>query len=161
MAQAVSVSVLLLSCVCVCVCLTDYYSVLGVPRSASEREIKKAFHQLARKLHPDRNHSPDAHHLFTQLAQAYEVLSNRERRRIYDQHGKQDFPDDQHGSYGNSDFLAFRLHELLDLLRMEDDFTTWEDEGLGQGWSFTVWDEAEDEDGTENRKLLQCEGGAC
>lgn len=78
---------------------------------------------------------------------AYEVLSNRERRRIYDQHGKQDFPDDQHGSYGNSDFLAFRLHELLDLLRMEADFTTWEDEGLGQGWSFTMWDEAEDEDG--------------
>ncbi|MCI4375049.1 hypothetical protein PGIGA_G00104540 [Pangasianodon gigas] len=151
MALAVRVSVLLLLCVCVCVCLADYYSVLGVPRSASEREIKKAFHQLARKLHPDRNHSPDAQHVFTQLAQAYEVLSNRERRRIYDQNGemekKQDFHGDQHGSYGDTDFLAFGLHELLNMLRMEDDFMMWEDAGLGQGWSFTMWDEDQDDDG--------------
>ncbi|XP_026999185.2 chaperone protein dnaJ GFA2, mitochondrial isoform X2 [Tachysurus fulvidraco] len=147
MALAVSVSVLMLLCVCVSVCFTDYYSVLGVSHSASEGEIKKAFHQLARKLHPDRNHSPDAQHVFTQLAQAYEVLSNRETRRIYDQNGKQDFPDDQHGSHGNSDFLAFRLHELLNMLWLEDDFTMFEDEGLTQGWSFTVWDEAQDDDG--------------
>ncbi|MCJ8729203.1 hypothetical protein PDJAM_G00103210, partial [Pangasius djambal] len=125
--------------------------LLGVPRSASEREIKKAFHQLARKLHPDRNHSPDAQHVFTQLAQAYEVLSNRERRRIYDQNGemekKQEFHDDQRGSYGDGDFLAFGLHELLNVLRMEDDFMMWEDAGLGQGWSFTMWDEHQDDDG--------------
>ncbi|XP_053492483.1 chaperone protein DnaJ isoform X2 [Ictalurus furcatus] len=155
MALAVCVSVLLLLlCACVSVCSADYYSVLGVPHSASEREIKKAFHQLARKLHPDRNHSPDAQHVFTQVAQAYEVLSNRERRRIYDQSAemekKQDFAgDDQHGSYGNSDFLAFGLHELLNMLRMEDDFTMWEDHDvcLGQGWSFNMWDEGQDDDG--------------
>ncbi|GAA6073010.1 dnaJ homolog subfamily C member 10 isoform X1 [Tachysurus ichikawai] len=147
MALVISVSVLLLFCACVSVCFTDYYSVLGVSRSASEGEIKKAFHQLARKLHPDRNHSPDAQHVFIQLAQAYEVLSNRETRRIYDQNGKQDFPDDQHGSHGNSDFLAFRLQELLNNLWLEDDFTMFEDEGLTQGWSFTVWDEAQDDDG--------------
>ncbi|KAF4078822.1 hypothetical protein AMELA_G00185870 [Ameiurus melas] len=100
------------------------------------------------------NHSPDAQHVFTQLAQAYEVLSNRERRTIYDQSSemekKQDFAGDtQHGSYGDSDFLAFGLHELVNMLRMEDDFTMWEDldVGLGQRWSFNMWDEGQDDDG--------------
>ncbi|KAI5109500.1 dnaJ-like subfamily B member 9-like precursor [Silurus meridionalis] len=151
MALAMHMVVLLLV-VCVSVCLADYYSVLGVPRSASEREIKKAFHHLARKLHPDRNHSPDAQHVFTQLAQAYEVLSNRAQRRIYDQNIEMEKKqgDDQHGSYGNGDFLAFGLHELLNTLRMEDEFMMWEDAGLGQGWSFTMWDEGQNDDGGDH-----------
>ncbi|KAI5621000.1 dnaJ-like subfamily B member 9-like precursor [Silurus asotus] len=144
--------VVLLLFVCVSVCLADYYSVLGVPRSASEREIKKAFHHLARKLHPDRNHSPDAQHVFTQLAQAYEVLSNRVQRRIYDQNIEMEKKqgDDQHGFHGNGDFLAFGLHELLNTLRMEDEFMMWEDAGLGQGWSFTMWDEGQNDDGGDH-----------
>jgi molecular chaperone DnaJ len=68
----------------------DYYEVLGVSRDASEGEIKKAFRQLARQLHPDVNkHDPEAEERFKEAAAAYEVLSNRERRAIYDRYGEQ------------------------------------------------------------------------
>ncbi|KAK1789583.1 hypothetical protein P4O66_015486 [Electrophorus voltai] len=63
----------------------DYYEVLGVPRDASERQIKKAFHKLAMKYHPDKNKKPDAETKFREIAEAYETLSDAERRREYDQ----------------------------------------------------------------------------
>src|ERR1700729_2475554 len=54
----------------------DYYEVLGVPRDASETEIKKAFRRLARELHPDVNqHDPDAEEKFKEAAAAHEVLT--------------------------------------------------------------------------------------
>ena len=66
----------------------DYYEVLGVDRGASEREIKKVFRRLARELHPDVNkHDPEAEEKFKQAAEAYEVLSDPERRRVYDAFG--------------------------------------------------------------------------
>jgi molecular chaperone DnaJ len=66
----------------------DYYEVLGVPREASESEIKKAFRGLARELHPDVNdHDPEAEEKFKAAAEAYEVLSDAERRGTYDAHG--------------------------------------------------------------------------
>jgi molecular chaperone DnaJ len=65
-----------------------YYDVLGVPRDASEAQIKKAFRQLARKLHPDVNkHDPQAEERFKEAAAAYEVLCDSERRAIYDRYG--------------------------------------------------------------------------
>ena len=66
----------------------DYYEVLGVDRRASEAEIKKAFRRLARDLHPDVNrHDPEAEEKFKEAAEAYEVLSDAERRRTYDTFG--------------------------------------------------------------------------
>jgi molecular chaperone DnaJ len=65
----------------------DYYEVLGVSREATETEIKKAFRRLARELHPDVNQAPDAEERFKEAAEAYEVLSDAERRRTYDAYG--------------------------------------------------------------------------
>ncbi len=66
----------------------DYYEVLGVSRDASDAEIKKAFRRLARELHPDVNkHDPEAEDKFKQAAEAYEVLSDSERRATYDRYG--------------------------------------------------------------------------
>jgi molecular chaperone DnaJ len=66
----------------------DYYEVLGVPRDAADADIKKAFRRLARELHPDVNsHDPDAEEKFKEAAEAYEVLSDSERRATYDRYG--------------------------------------------------------------------------
>jgi molecular chaperone DnaJ len=66
----------------------DSYEVLGIERDASEQQIKKAFRQLARELHPDVNaHDPDAEEKFKEAAEAYEILSDPERRATYDRYG--------------------------------------------------------------------------
>ena len=66
----------------------DYYETLGVDRKADEREIKRAFRSLARELHPDVNdHDPEAEEKFKAAAEAYEVLSDPDRRRTYDAYG--------------------------------------------------------------------------
>jgi molecular chaperone DnaJ len=66
----------------------DYYEILGVTREAGEGDVKKAFRRLARELHPDVNdHDPEAEEKFKEAAEAYEVLSDPERRSIYDRYG--------------------------------------------------------------------------
>src|SRR3974377_74264 len=67
----------------------DYYKVLGVDKSATQDDIKKAYRKLARKLHPDLNpNDKDAHKKFQQLNEANEVLSDPEKRQKYNQYGK-------------------------------------------------------------------------
>jgi DnaJ-class molecular chaperone len=66
----------------------DYYEILGVARDADKAEVKTAFRRLARDLHPDvNNHDPEAEEKFKAAAEAYEVLSDPERRRAYDSYG--------------------------------------------------------------------------
>lgn len=67
---------------------TDYYELLGVSRGASDAEIKQSFRSLARELHPDVSSAPDAAQRFRDVAEAYEVLSDPERRALYDRYGK-------------------------------------------------------------------------
>lgn len=66
----------------------DFYEVLGVARGASAEEIKKAYRALARKLHPDVNKAADAQKKFTEVQNAYDVLSDETKRRAYDQFGE-------------------------------------------------------------------------
>src|SRR3569833_681028 len=65
----------------------DYYELLGVSRDASENDIKKAFRQLARRLHPDVSEEADAEERFRAVSEAYEVLSKSETRQLYDRFG--------------------------------------------------------------------------
>ncbi|KAK3140843.1 hypothetical protein QOZ80_5AG0406580 [Eleusine coracana subsp. coracana] len=66
----------------------DYYKVLGVGRGATDDELKKAYRSLAMKYHPDKNPSPQADSLFKQVSEAYDVLSDPQKRAVYDQYGE-------------------------------------------------------------------------
>lgn len=81
----------------------DYYEVLGVSRDASPEEIKKAYRRLARKYHPDVSSEPDAEERFKEINAAYEVLSDPERRAMYDRYG----PEGPSG-FGGFDFGGMR-----------------------------------------------------
>lgn len=65
----------------------DYYKILGIEKNASKEDIKKAYRQLALKYHPDKNKAPDAEEKFKEISEAYAVLYDDEKRRMYDQYG--------------------------------------------------------------------------
>ncbi|NXR17573.1 DJC10 protein, partial [Cinclus mexicanus] len=90
---------LVLVCVIVLVCTDqDYYSLLGVSKEASSREIRQAFKKLALKLHPDKNQNdPNAHDNFLKINRAYEVLKDEDLRKKYDKYGEKGLEDQQQG----------------------------------------------------------------
>ena len=85
------------------VCETKYYDILGVSPDATETELKKAYRKQALKYHPDKN--PDAGDKFKEISQAYEVLSDKDKREIYDEFGEQGIKE-QGGGRGGGGFSS-------------------------------------------------------
>ncbi|MDO5845688.1 MAG: molecular chaperone DnaJ [Methanocorpusculum sp.] len=92
----------------------SYYDVLGVPRDATDTDIKKAYRNLAKKYHPDVCKEPGAEEKFKSINEAYSVLSDEEKRRQYDQLGHENFTNASKGNYSgaggagfNADFSGF------------------------------------------------------
>ena len=83
----------------------DYYEVLGISKSANDAEIKKAYRSLAKKYHPDVNKEADAEAKFKEVQEAYEILSDAQKRASYDQMGHAAFEQGGGGGYG--DFGGF------------------------------------------------------
>lgn len=67
----------------------DYYQILGIPKGSSDEDIKKAYRKLALKYHPDKNKAPGAEERFKEVAEAYEVLSDKKKKDIYDKCGEE------------------------------------------------------------------------
>ena len=82
----------------------DYYEVLGVDRRASDADVKKAYRRLAMKYHPDRNSDEDAEERFKEAREAYEVLTDQEKRERYDRFGHAGVDGMANGGFGGGGF---------------------------------------------------------
>ena len=104
----------------------DYYDVLGVSRSASEKEIKSAFRKLARELHPDVSEEAGAEERFREAAEAYEVLSRGETRELYDRFGHEGL---RTGGFRPTQFDFANIADLFSVFFGDELF------GMGRGAS--------------------------
>ena len=91
----------------------DYYEVLGVDKSASEKDLKNAFRSLARKYHPDRSSEPDAEDKFKEIQDAYAVLSDSQKRAQYDRFGHQGPGGNPFGGFGGGGGFNINLEDLF------------------------------------------------
>ncbi|KAJ1438691.1 HSP40/DnaJ peptide-binding [Sesbania bispinosa] len=92
---------------------TDYYSTLNVSSNATLQEIKSAYRKLARKYHPDMNKSPGAEEKFKEISAAYEVLSDDEKRSLYDRFGESGLQEENEGSASASGVDPFDLFDAF------------------------------------------------
>ncbi|RWS23009.1 dnaJ protein 1-like protein [Leptotrombidium deliense] len=89
----------------------DYYKVLGITKNATDEEIKKAYKKMALKYHPDKNKSPEAEEKFKEIAEAYEVLSDKKKRDIFDQYGEEGLKGNSGvGSGGSGPSYTYTFH---------------------------------------------------
>jgi len=96
----------------------DYYEVLGVGKTASEDEIKRAYRRMAIKYHPDKNpDNKEAEAKFKECAEAYEVLSDAEKRKQYDQYGHEGLR-----GTGMHDFSRMNVEDIFSMFGFEDFF---------------------------------------
>ncbi|KAH6604519.1 domain containing [Trichoderma cornu-damae] len=101
----------LLALVSLAFCTEDFYKLLGVDRSATDKQLKSAYRQLSKKYHPDKNPGDEtAHEKFVQVSEAYEVLSDSELRKVYDRYGHEGVKSHrQHGGGGGGGGDPFDL----------------------------------------------------
>ncbi|XP_042553836.1 dnaJ homolog subfamily B member 7 isoform X1 [Dipodomys spectabilis] len=99
--------------------MVDYYEVLGVQRYASSEDIKKAYHKVALKWHPDKNpeNKEEAEKKFKEVAEAYEVLSNNEKRVIYDKYGKKGLDGGGRSHFDNECEESFTFYKTDDVFK--------------------------------------------
>ncbi|GLV48379.1 chaperone protein DnaJ 2 [Thermus sp. LT1-2-5] len=95
--------------------MKDYYAILGVPKNATQEEIKRAYKRLARQYHPDVNKSPEAEEKFKEINEAYAVLSDPEKRKIYDTYGTTTPPPPP--PPGGYDFSGFDVEDFSDFFQ--------------------------------------------
>ena len=107
----------------------DYYEVLGLTKGASEDDIKKAYRSLAKKYHPDVNKAPDAEAKFKEINEAYEVLSDAQKKATYDQFGHAGMDGAGFGQ-GFSGFGGVNMDDLGDI------FSSFMGGGMGSGFGF-------------------------
>lgn len=86
----------------------DYYRTLGLTKAATEEEIKKAYRKLALRYHPDKNKAAGAEEKFKEIAEAYEVLSDKGKREIFDKYGEEGL---KRGGAGNREWQRIALHD--------------------------------------------------
>jgi len=98
----------------------DYYKTLGVKKDATDKEVKKAFRKLALKYHPDKNSEPGAEEKFRKIAEAYEVLGDKDKRRDYDKMGDGNFQRNTNFKPGNFHFDFDELFKGFDFDNMFD-----------------------------------------
>merc|ERR1719213_1575456 len=84
----------------------DYYEILGLPKSADEEDVKKAYRKLALKLHPDKNKAPGAEEAFKKVSKAVQCLQDADKKQVYDRYGDEDQMPQQHRQHYQQDFMT-------------------------------------------------------
>src|ERR1043165_2197881 len=92
----------------------DYYDILAVSRSASDDDIKKAYRRLALQYHPDRNNAPEATERFKEATEAYQVLSDTEKRSLYDRFGHAAFERAVGPTVDFTNFVGLSIEDLFE-----------------------------------------------